>query len=240
MGATTVAHLADQRVARWAAEERARTEGGHEPHGSSVRPCRTIITISRQFGAEGHTLAHLIAEQLGRGWEVWDKEIVDEVASRAKVRTAMVEALDEHSLTREEQILRYITNYWGISPENYHRHLIQVLLALSQQGRKIIIGRGAALVLREALNVRLYASQEYRVKGIMAAEHIDAQPAKRKMAEIDTERARFVRTHFNQDIESPLHYSMMLQVDRLGRDVAATTVVSAMRAICGQQVGVGK
>jgi len=54
-----------------------------------------VITISRQFGAGGSSVAKLVAER--RHLDVVDQALIAEVARRASVPLADVEAEDEHS-----------------------------------------------------------------------------------------------------------------------------------------------
>ena len=44
-----------------------------------------VVTISRQFGAGGHTLGKLVADKLG--YSFVDEEIIQRVAKKARVST---------------------------------------------------------------------------------------------------------------------------------------------------------
>jgi len=239
MAGSSVTELADMRVSHWVAEDRARKEHNVPPQ-LSTPPDRRVITISRQYGAGGHSVAELIAKNLGPKWEIWDKEIVDEVAKGAKVRTALVSALDEHSLSREEEILRYLTNCWGISPETYYKHLVQVLLALGQQGDKIIIGRGSSFVLRNALRVRLCATEAFRIKNVRTREELSEADARSRIAQVEAERARFISTFFHRNVNDPAAYDLIVHVDRVGLEPAAAAITAAMQAICAKTPAVAR
>jgi cytidylate kinase len=63
-----------------------------------------IVTISRQFGAGGSSVAGLVASELGA--EVVDKKLIEEVASRLSMRPSDVEAEDERPRTLMERLVR--------------------------------------------------------------------------------------------------------------------------------------
>ena len=37
-----------------------------------------VITISREWGSEGSTIAYDLQKKLGEPWRVWDKQIIEE------------------------------------------------------------------------------------------------------------------------------------------------------------------
>jgi cytidylate kinase len=231
--AHSAAELAHLRVGQFVAEQMPRKEQDHDaPPPSRIPPDRRIITISRQYGAGGHTIAELVAKRLGPQWEIWDQELVDAVAKSANVRAALISTLDERALTKMEEFLRYVTNLWSITPDHYHRHLVQVLMALSQQGDKIIIGRGANYVIKNALRVRLFASELNRIKAIMERESVSEAKAKEHMARIEAERAQFVHSLYHSNVYDPAGYDLIIQADHLKPDPAAAAIAAAMQTVC--------
>lgn len=227
----SVHNLADLRGAQWAAEERARREARRQSPIPAIPPGRTVITISRQYGAGARSVAALVAADLGPDWEVWGHEIVDAIAHKAHVNPDLVEEFDEHMMPTSEQVLRYVTNYWRITPEKYHSCLVDVLKDLGKAGKKIVVGHGASFVLRDSLKVRICASDPFRVKQAMEYEPIDAAHAGRRINEMDAERERFVRRMYNKDICGSESYAMILHVDQLGVATTAAAIAAAMRSI---------
>jgi len=221
--------LMDRRIKEWLLLERARQE---ESRSQKVQPrgATQAITISRQYCAGGHTIAEKVARLLGPDWQVWDRQIVDEIARSAEVRTQMVEMLDERTRGWMEEMIANLVAPSSLEALGYRRHLTQVLLALTQQGRKIIVGRGANFVLPQALNVRLRASLEFRVHAAMQREGLAREEALRRVHQVDRERSEFTRSVFDRDIEDPAGYDMFLQVDTLGFDPAAEAIAAAARA----------
>ncbi|MBI4552688.1 MAG: cytidylate kinase-like family protein [Candidatus Latescibacteria bacterium] len=231
---TAEARLADRRVTEWFVGEKARREREYEERtaatASRVQTVRSVITISRQFGAGGHTVVQAVAERLGPQWQVWDKEIIEQLAHSAQVRTEMVEALDEQTQSWMGEMIHTLFKGYVLETMGYRRYLAQVLLALAQQGNKILLGRGANFVLRDALNVRLRASEECRAQVIMQRDSITHAEALKKIHQVDHDRAAFTRTVFNREVDNPSEYDMTLQTDTLGLDAAAAAIVAACQA----------
>jgi cytidylate kinase len=220
--------LADFRASQWLLMERVRREQECETDFEPYDHERSTVTLSREYGAGGHTVAAKVAERLGPDWQIVDREIVDEVARSAKVRAQYVEGFDEHHPSHAEQLLRYLTNYWGLSPDKYYRHLVEVLLATGQRGRTIIIGRGANFVLPKALKVRLFASEPYRMTVIAHRDELGNSEALAKIHGIDKQRAAFVHAVFGKNIDNPADYDMVLRTDKMTTDAVAASICAAV------------
>jgi len=224
--------LADQRMRDWFVQEKILKEAHRRDAEAHQVPERSVVTISRQYGAGGHTFAGLLAGMLETPWQVWDREIVDAIAENANVRQEMVEALDERSHSLIEKISRTISKIHPLTHEEYRNHLIVVLTSISQQGKKIIIGRGANFVLPQALNIRLIASTPYRIRAVEVREGLSHMEAAAKVRKVDSERAAYIARLFDRDIDDPLEYDIVLRMDDISFETAAAGIVGA---ICRHQ-----
>lgn len=224
--------MADQRVREWFLFEKLRrSDAGGVPAGPARN--RPLITLSREFGAGGHTVAERAAKELGSTWTLWDRELIDEIAKSAHVVSEMVSTLDEHTQSWADDIVLGIFGRAGLEIAGYRKHLSLVLLALAQQGRKIIVGRGANFLLPNALNVRLEATLGYRIEATMQREAIDHDEAARRVHAVDHDRADYTRRVFGRDVTDRRAYDMVIQVDQLGMDAAAAAICAAARAMFG-------
>jgi cytidylate kinase len=225
MNITDNLRLSDQRLKEWFLLEKARKEKVNKPAPSCCK--RPVITISRLYGAGGRVIAAKVAEKLGPNWQVWDKELINAVAESAQVRQQMVESMDERCHSWMDDMMKSILNVHYMESEAYHRYLAQVLLALAQQGNKIILGRGANFVLRNALNIRIEAALDFRVKTIMRDEHLSHEDALHLINKIDHERAEFTRRMFSHEAADPSVYDLTMQSDQLGMDATVACIVAA-------------
>lgn len=188
---------------------------------------QNVITISRQYGAGGHTVAELLARRLGETWQIRDKDIIQQLAESAQVRTRMVEALDERTQSWVQEMVRVVLKEQVLEPMGYRRHLAIVLLTIAQQGPQIIVGRGANYMLKDALNVRLEASMKFRSEVIMNRDGISREKAIALAQRVDRERASFTRSMFNRDVNDASDYDIVLQTDTFGFEGSASIIESA-------------
>ena len=220
-------------MAEWVSRQRAQKEGTVSPSGPV--DWSTVLTISRQPGAGGHTVAKKVCDALGTGWKVWDREIIDALAESVNMRREMIEALDENVHSWLEQVVRDVFGVTTMETFAYRRHLAQVLLSIAHQGNAVIVGRGANSLLKHGLNVRLRASRDFRVRETMTGENLNREQAEKRVREIDKRRAEFTKSVFERDIDDIDAYDMILRTDVLGFDVAASAIVAATKAKLAQQ-----
>ena len=113
-----------------------------------------IITVSRQFGSGGRSVAKLIAEKLG--WKYYDKELVKKIAAESGLA---------ESLHPRQRRVRCSTNSflfnWAMSAESGRNpgtlpvsdqlYIVQnnVIRDLAQQGNCVIVGRCSDYILRD-------------------------------------------------------------------------------------------
>jgi cytidylate kinase len=234
MSTESLDQLVDRRMTEFRLKQKALNERTVPPT-LTHKHVLPVITISRQYGAGGHSVAEVLQKRLGPSWSVWDRQLIDAVAHRAEVRREMVQALDEHRQNWLTQMVQNIVGS-GMDAQAYKRHLAQVLLMLAQQGKKIIVGRGSNFILPDALNVRLEAALEYRVRVTMEREGLSHDKALEVVLRSDRERADFSRGVFDRDVEDHSAYDMVLQTDSLGIETAAEVILTAARCMFGDAI----
>jgi cytidylate kinase len=187
-----------------------------------------LITISRQLGSDWEKSA----EQLGRelDWEVWDSEIVDRIANDANVHREIVALLDERTVSAFEEISRALFgDDASMASQTYLRHLVGTIMSIGQQGKAIIVGRGANFILPEALNIRIIASFDYRIDNLMKQDEISAREAERRIVRSDQIRADFIKKVFGADIDDVALYDLILRMDEFSLQGASQIICTATR-----------
>ncbi len=144
-------------------ENRERRPGRGKEGGLFYGP---YLLISREKGAGGNTLAQLVGRRLG--WQVFNNEIVDEIAQKAHVRRQLIESLDERDQSTIQGIIGQMLNPQEIGTSGYLVLLKQIVLTLGHHGDVIIVGRGARYILPSqfGLSVRMVAPIEARIRRI--------------------------------------------------------------------------
>ncbi len=190
-----------------------------------------FITISRQLGAGGSSLANRLAGELN--WQLFDKEILEAIARNAHTRMRVLDNMDEHLLGRLEEFINHLIVPESINQVSFIKEMSQVILSLGRVGNTIILGRGANWLLANdcGVRVRLVASLEARVRRIMARRSISEKDARKEVLEEERSTAEFIRRIFDRDVDDPLGYDMVLNLDRLSEDAAASAVHSLLHRL---------
>ena len=134
-----------------------------------------IITISREYGAGGHTIGVKVAEKLGI--EIYDKDIIRNTVKNSGLDSDVVEH-EEEEISRADAIWRWITPAAYVDRrETIHEIERKVILMLAGKGPCVILGRCADTILEEAnieaLNVFIYANDIHRA--VRVSELIDSK-----------------------------------------------------------------
>jgi len=194
-----------------------------------------FITVSRDLGSWGSLIASELAAELK--WKIYDKEVVDHIATHNNVLNSMVSRLDEKTENRiYEGIERLFTAFQptGFSNDVYHVSLIQALSALAGQGECIILGHGGAYALQEnnGLHIRITASFPARVSRLSQRSGIPPGQARAIVQRIDRERADFIRRHFGIDAKKNTFFHAVFNTDKCSID----QIIAAILAIMGRSV----
>lgn len=189
------------------------------------------IAITRECGANGTEVAQLVGTRLN--WPVYDRKLVEKVASDAGVRTEMLESLDEKHQSAFAEWLTSLVAGTKISSPEFSRHLMTILSSLAAQGHCVIVGRGAALVLPAAttLRVRLIAPLDVRNLRIQKQFGITEHEAARRIRETDLQRNQFVSDHFLKDVSDVHLYDLVLNTARLSLSQCAEVIVTALHEL---------
>jgi cytidylate kinase len=186
------------------------------------------LLVSREKGAGGTAVAQAVSRRLG--WHVFDNEIVDQIAQKAKVRRQLIESLDERVQATIQSVVGQILHPEEIGTPGYLAHLKEIVLALGHQGDVIIIGRGARYLLptQFGLNVRMVAPVEIRTQRIAHEQKLSLAAARTQVETADRDRARLVRRHFGHDVADPLGHDLTLNTAELSIEAAAEVVLTAL------------
>src|SRR6476620_5585823 len=121
-------------------------------------PMFRVLTVAREFGSGGGTVAQKVADRLG--WDLLDKNLVDEIANRAKVDADCARTRDERLDSWLHRVSRRAL--WSGGPESVAtmgptdvfdaetmarlaRNLIEDCYS---KGNCVIVGRGAQCILQ--------------------------------------------------------------------------------------------
>ncbi|MCZ7591892.1 MAG: cytidylate kinase-like family protein [Kiritimatiellae bacterium] len=201
-----------------------------------------FVTVSREAGAGGHTLAREIIRKLEKihpgsfaeGWEVFDHKLCLLIAEDKKLGVSFERLLTEEYRSEVEQVISELLEKRVSSYELYKR-IFEVVRILALLGKCVIVGRGGMCVTADmplGVHVRLVAPENLRVERMAKMLEITTREAAKKIKQQDDDRHRLVNDFFGKDIESPHLYDAVFNTERLAvsdiADAVADLVVSRM------------
>ncbi len=186
------------------------------------------ITISRQVGARGTSVAREVGRRLN--WPVYDHELVERLAQELHASVREVEEADERPGNWVVETTESLSFMPRVDETRYAYRLRRLLLALGRKGACIIVGRGAAHLLPPVttLRVRLVAPLEDRVAYMAGKLDQSLQQVKEGIEATQRERLRFVRDHFHRDASDPANYDLVLNVGTLSVPACADLILDAL------------
>jgi cytidylate kinase len=171
-----------------------------------------------------------VAEQLG--FRLYDRELVQLVATDAEVSADLIAALDDEAQASLHGHVDGVFARHDLEPAEHVRHLVRVVSTIAAHGGVVIVGRAAAIFLDRATTVaaRIDAPFTLRMTRVQAATGLDDHDARAEMVTIDDERVEFVKKHFQLTSTDPLQYDLVLNTARMDFAAAAATITALTRA----------
>jgi len=190
---------------------------------------RPVVTLSRQTGSGAMAVAGELAEFLQSRapkpcrWLVFDKNLAEKVLEEHQLPKEIAQFMHED---RVPAIQDAVEELLGLHPSS--RTLFQqtreTIMHLADLGHVILIGRGAHIITRHLPNVfhvRLVAPIDQRVQHLMERNSLDDKSAREFIHQQDLGRKRYLKNHFDANIDDPLLYDLMINTARIPhREVA--------------------
>jgi cytidylate kinase len=180
------------------------------------------ITVEREYGSGGALIARRLAEHLG--WKLWDEELTAEIARIAKVDHKAARLCDERMDPLIYRLFRVFArgSYERALPlegvpsrfdaDQMVAMLQEVIEDVASRGNCVIVGRGAPYILRnhaDAFHVFIYAPRDEKIRRIKTLGKTEKEAAQ-LVAEVDAERASFIRHYFGAEWPCRALYNAMI------------------------------
>jgi len=189
-------------------------------------PMPLSITISREAGAGGTTIAGILADRLTAAgsasastpWAVFDSNLAKQVLEDHKLSPRLEAFMTEEAKLPIQEIVEEVL---GLHPSRWTmvQHTTKTILRLAALGHAILVGRGAHVItarLNNVFHVRLVAPLQTRIRYTADRYHLADDEAVRLLKEQDDSRRRYVRTYFDVEIDDPTQYDVTINTGRLG------------------------
>ena len=189
---------------------------------------KIIITIGRQFGSGGVTLATELGKRLGI--PVYDKELI--------LKAAQDSGFSPHHFERndERKSLLSLSNLFNrdsfINDDSVFSIQCDTIRNIAEQGSAIIVGRCSDYILRDMpdiVNIFLTGSMEDRTRRVMDRDGISAEEAQAKIEKKDKERAEYYNyyTFGNWGVASTYH--LCIDTSSYGIEGAVEIIIKALK-----------
>jgi len=203
---------------------------------SGKQKARTVcpfVTISRQAGAGGITIGEKLVADLWENdkeavcpWAIFDKTLVNRVLEDHQLPDKISEYMAERKVSQVDDIMEELFNLHPSEWTLVHK-TSETILNLAQMGNVILVGRGSHIItkrLENGFHVRLIASPEKRVEHLQEYYKLDRKKALKFMEKEDKGRRDYVKEHFDQNIDDPLGYDLVINTDRFSYDHTAKLI----------------
>ena len=190
-----------------------------------------VITISRELGCDGDTIAQKVAEKLG--YHFVDKKFVGAV-------------LSEYGLVEFDREYDHIPSFWekfDMQKEERREVLVdmlnRVIRAVAQHGNVVILGRSGYVILDEfadVLNVRIQAPRSFRVKRVSEQDETSLEKAEAKVKKGDKVRSTFVETFYGVEWDASNAFDLLINRSKISPELTVNYLVEAARALEGKDV----
>jgi len=188
-----------------------------------------VITISREFGSGGDTVAEKVSQTLG--YHYVDKEFIGDLLSQY----GLVE------FDREYDHLPGFREKFNAYKEQRRDQMVkmldQVIQAVARHGDVVILGRSGFVVLAgyaDVLHVRLQAPFPMRVERIMALHKYTHERAEALVKDRDLVRTTFVDEFYHVPWEAMLAFDLIINTAKVSPAIATTWISEAAKALAAR------
>ena len=194
---------------------------------------KRIITISRQFGSSGHSIAKAVAERLG--YTFYDNSLITEVAKESGLSEEFIRENEEyasHSSSFLYQLAMSTAGSYGYPSvyQKLYEAQTKVIEEIAEQGNCVIVGRCADYILRDredTLHVFIHADNEHRARHILEKYGETDKTTAQRIKEKDNRRRNYYRFHTDREWGVSANYHLSLDSGALGGELCTELIARA-------------
>lgn len=194
-----------------------------------------VITVSREFGSGGRSIAKELARRLG--WSYYDKELVKQVAAQTGFAPEFIEDRGEFASTGSR--LSYALSgqgmpgvMKGMSASDFLWCIQRdVILDLAQKGSCVIVGRCADYILRgreQCFHVFVHAPMEARAERIVRLYGESERSPEQRLQDKDKKRRVNYKHYTGRDWGAAQNYHMSLDSALFGVEQCPQVILNAI------------
>lgn len=194
---------------------------------------KNIITVSREFGSGGRSIAKQVAESLG--WAYYDKELVKQVAVETGLSESFIE--EEGEYAPNKSWLSYIFSSHSGTPGVMNGLSIddflwvmqrKIVLDIAEKGNCVIVGRCADFILKDqkdCLHVFIHSNMDARAERIVRMYGESESTPKKRLEDKDKSRRLYYKRHTGREWGMSQNYGLSLDSSIFGQDKCAEIII---------------
>lgn len=195
---------------------------------------KTIITVSREFGSGGRTIAKAVADALSI--PCYDKELINQVVEETGLSPDYIENAGEHSAGKT------VFSYW-MGPRNFKNGMsvsdflwcmqCKVIQELAEKESCVIVGRCADFVLKdfpEAFHVFIHANPEFRAERIVRLYGESEKAPLKRLTDKDDKRRAHYKHYTGRAWGKYQNYHLSLDSGVIGIETCASIITELTKA----------
>lgn len=195
------------------------------------------ITIGRELGSGGRTIAQLLAEKFN--CKFFDKEIFAIAAKESGFSEKLFEEHDErhgrlHNLIFNKVPIIGHANYYveQITQGSLFQFQSEVIWQQAKDSRCVFVGRGADYVLREKDNIVsifVYADLDYRIAKVAERNNLSNDDARKLIRNQEKTRANYYNYYTGKQWGAKKSYDLCINSCALGIEQTADYLADFVR-----------
>ena len=190
------------------------------------------ITITREFGSLGRSIAKALSEELQI--EFYDRDIVEQVAKQLNMPVSTVSNVEEKSPKR---LIRRMFPLG--TDEEYIQDMIfdvqkDIILNLAEKSSCILVGRCADRLLeneKNNLNIFIYAPYAKRLQNCVNILGMTETEAKKMILSVDRARNAYHKKYAGYLPSDPRHKNLKIDSSLLGVEKTAHAIAEIVREL---------
>ena len=198
-----------------------------------------VITIARQYGSGGRTIAQMLSERLGIHY--YDKELLRLASEDSGINEDLFRNADEkikntklfkiaHSVYHGELIPPESEDF--TSMENLFNYQAKIIKKLAEQDEScIIVGRCAEYVLKDydnVLSVFIHAPKEYCLEQAAKKQSMSPKELEKYVQKVDKRKADYHRYYTGLEWTDARNYDLCLDSSKLGFERYVDEIIAYM------------
>ncbi|MBQ6539998.1 MAG: cytidylate kinase-like family protein [Oscillospiraceae bacterium] len=195
-----------------------------------------IITVSREFGSGGHTVAQKVADRLGIAY--YDKALVEKIAKESGLDEAYVREKSEYASHSNSFLFGLVMNSsstggFSVADQIYIAQN-NVIKDLAEKERCVILGRCSDYILRDrkdCLNTFIHADKDFRARRIVEQYGERPDSPEKRMKEKDERRKAYYKHYTGRNFGDLQNYHISLDSSVLGIEECVDIIVNAYKNI---------